>query len=82
MTKEQIAYLERESERARAERANRRMFILCIIFAVMLMISVSYIVYLKTQYQQVTETQEVEQIADGQGNNQFVGGDYYGDPEG
>ena len=79
MTTEQIAYLERESERARADRANRRLWILCIILTVLLAASCTYIVYLKTAYQQVITTeQEVEQNADGDGYNQFVGGDYHG----
>ena len=81
MTPEQIAFLERESERARSERANRRLWILCIILAAMLAVSVTFIVIREQQYQQVTVEQDVEQNADN-GVNHFIGGDNYGDAAG
>jgi len=78
--REKIAAWERESERARAERANRRLWILCIILSVLLCASwVGFFIY-ESQYETVVEyQQDVEQEADGDGNNQYIGGDYYGD---
>ena len=79
ITPEHLAAWERDKERARWERTNRRTFILCIILAVLLAISVTYIMIRENQFQQVTTTsQDVEQIAEGDGDIQFVGGDYNG----
>ena len=78
MTPEQIAFLERESERARYERANKRLWILCIILAVLLAASwLGFVIY-EAQYETVTTSSEVEQYAEGDGDYQMVGGDYYG----
>lgn len=61
--------------------ANRRSFILNIILIVLLLASwIGFFVY-ESQFETVstsTMTQEVEQQADGDGSNNFVGGDYYG----
>ena len=68
---------------ARMDIAHRRVWILCIVLAVMLVASwVGFFIY-ESQFETVptsTMTQEVEQQADGDGNNNFVGGDNYGVP--
>lgn len=68
---------ERESERARAERANRRMFVLCVILIIALAASWAGFIWYESKFETVTQTQ-VEQQADGEANIQYVGGDYYG----
>lgn len=60
--------------------ANRRSFILNIILIVLLLASwIGFSVY-ERQFDKtvITTTQEVEQQADGDSDNNFVGGDYYG----
>ena len=60
--------------------SNKRMFRLNILLVILLFASwVGFFVY-ESQFEDVvtTETQEVEQHADGSGNNSFVGGDIYG----
>ena len=80
MTSEQLAYIERESERARYVMIIRRLITLCVILALLAASAVTYIIVLQNQYQCVVTEQEVEQQADGDGYNSFVGGDYYGNP--
>ena len=77
--KNTVSFVAHEQDMARMERSNKRLFALCVILAILLTASVLYVVYLKSEYQQVITEQEVEQIADDNGQNQFVGGDYYGD---
>lgn len=74
-----IPYIAHEAGMARMERANKRLWILLIVLACMLLgTNAAWIVY-ESQFQYVTSTeQEVEQDADGNGGNTFVGGDYYG----
>lgn len=66
---------------ARQDIANRRSFIINIILIILLIGSwVGFFVY-ESQFETVSTnamTQEVEQQADGDGGNNFVGGDYYG----
>lgn len=77
--KNAISFVAHEKDMARMERSNKRLFALCVILAILLTASVLYVVYLKTEYQQVITTeQEVEQYAEGDGDIQFVGGDYNG----
>lgn len=72
-----VPYVAFEGACSRLERANKRMFIVCIILIVSLIASnTGWLIY-ESQYQSVEVTQEVEQEADGDGNNQFVGGDYF-----
>ena len=72
-----VPYVAFEGACSRLERANKRMFIVCIILiAALIAYNAGWLIY-ESQYQQVEVTQEVDQEADGEGNNQFVGGDYY-----
>ena len=74
-----VPYLVHERDMARMQVSNRRMWILCIILAVLLAGSwIGFFIY-ESQFETVTQTQDVEQVAEDNGQNQFIGGDYYGD---
>jgi hypothetical protein len=64
---------------ARQDIANRRSFVINIILIVLLLASwIGFFIY-ESQFEVTsTTTQEVEQVADGDSDNSFVGGDYYG----
>ena len=66
----QIPYLAFESALIRLERANRRLFILCIILALMLLITNACWLYYEQQFEDVVITQENED-----GYNNFIGND-------
>ena len=66
----QIPYIAFESALARAERTNRRLFILCIILIVMLMVTNGCWLYYEQQFEDVVITQENED-----GYNNFIGND-------
>jgi hypothetical protein len=72
-----VSFVTFESACTRLERSNRRLFILCIILIVALVASNTGWVIYESQFQDVEVTQEVEQDAQGDGSNQFVGGDFY-----
>jgi hypothetical protein len=73
-----VPYLMHEADMARMERVNKRLWILLIILASFLVgTNAAWIVY-EAQYQAVEVSQEVEQDADGNGTNSFIGGDSYG----
>lgn len=76
-----IPYIAHEADMARMERIIKRLWILLIISLVALVgTNVAWVVY-EAQFQTVdTISQDVEQEADGNGNNMFVGGDNYGIP--
>lgn len=76
-----IPYIAHEADMARMERIIKRLWILLIISLVALVgTNVAWVVY-EAQFQAVdTISQDVEQEADGNGNNMFVGGDNYGIP--
>lgn len=76
-----VSFVAFESACTRLERSNRRIFILCVILAAALVASnTGWIIY-ENQFQDVEVTQEVEQDAQGDGSNQFVGGDFYAPAE-
>ena len=72
-----VSFVAFESACTRLERSNRRLFILCMILIVALIASNAGWVIYESQFQDVEVTQEVEQEAEGDGSNQFVGGDFY-----
>lgn len=72
---------EHEAAMAREQRANRHMFIICIILCVLLALSwIGFVVY-ENQFETVTETITTttrnEEVMQGSGTNSYVGGDYY-----
>lgn len=83
-TPEMVSRYAMDELAARQDIANRRSHILNLILVFLLFASwIGFFVY-EGQFEDVvtTETQEVEQNADGSGNNSFVGGDIYGFTEG
>lgn len=77
-----IPYIVHESDMARQERTIKRLWILCILMFIALIATNAGWIYYESQWEDVvTTTQEVEQDADGFGNNTFVGGDYHGEAE-
>ena len=77
-----ISYIAHEADMARMERIVKRLWILLIIsLAALIGTNVAWVVY-EAQFQTVDVTQEVEQQADGNGDNHFIGGDAYGTSEG
>lgn len=78
---EPIPYVAFESMKATMERTTKRMWVLLIILAALLVASnIGWIIY-ESQFETVTETtimQEVQQEAE-TGSNRFIGGDYYGE---
>ena len=72
-----ISYVAFESACTRLERSNRRLFILCIILAIALVATNAVWVVYESQFEDVEVTQEVEQDAEGDGSNQFIGGDFH-----
>lgn len=74
-----VPYIVHEQDMARMQLANRRLWIALLL--AMLIIAGSWIGFFiyESQYEDVYQTQTVDQEADGDGYNQFIGGDYYGD---
>lgn len=80
---EQIPYVAYESSLTRADQTNKRLWILCLVLAVMLVLTNLGWVIRESQYA-VTESTviQAEQEADGNSNNYIVGGDYGSETEG
>lgn len=72
-----------ESAMSTFERVIRRLWIVIIILIVLLAASNGAWIWYESQFEYVSETTtfDVEQDADGNGINRFVGGDYYGTSE-
>ena len=65
---------------ARQDIANRRSFVINVILILALILSwIGFFIY-ENQFEDsiVSTNQEVEQVADGDGDNSFIGGDFYG----
>lgn len=69
-----------DSQGARLERANRRLFILLVIFIITTFTLAGTLVYTLTEYETVVI--EAEQEADGNSSNYIVGGNYGSETEG
>ena len=67
-----------EEAHKRQQRTILLLWVLCIILFVSFALSnLAWIIY-EHQFEDIVETQEVTQSADGSGINKFVGGDYFG----
>lgn len=74
-----IPYTVMEAEQTRAERTNKRLWILCIILIALLLITNGLWMWYESRFETVEcWEQEVQQEAD-EGENAFYGGDYYGE---
>lgn len=69
----QIPYIAFESAQTRLERANRRLFILCIILAVMLLVTNAGWLYWESQWQVEENTEVSQDIDTGDGDAIVVG---------
>lgn len=74
---EPVPYIAHEAEMARIERANKRWFVAWLVTFVLFIASWAWFLYYESQWE-VVETTEVTQDADGNGNNSYIGGNYYG----
>lgn len=74
----QVPYIVFESAQTRLERTNRRLFILCIILAMMLLVTNGCWIYYEQQFEDVVVTQDVKSDGDSDVHLQNIGGDYYG----
>lgn len=76
-----IPYIAHESMSARMERTIRRLWIMCIMLAVMLLVTNGAWVWHESQFEGITMTEEVSQDSGNGGVNNFTGGDVYGTTE-
>ncbi len=85
METKDVPYIAFEGEMTRLERMNHKLFILCLALLIALVGSNAGWIWYESQFEVVEETtrsQTVEQSAEGDGSNNFVGGDYYGETDG
>ena len=76
---EPVPYIVHESILARMERTIKRLWILCIIMFLALVLSNGVWIYYESQWETVyTSTEQDVTQRSGNGNNTFVGGDMYG----
>lgn len=68
-----------DSQGARLERANKRLFILCVILIIISFTTNGLWVVYESQFKTISI--EAEQEADGDSNNYIIGGDYGGETE-
>lgn len=67
---EQIPFIAFESALARLERTNRRLFILCVILALMLLVTNAGWIYYENSFEDVVVTQD-----NANGYNSYIGND-------
>lgn len=79
---ESVPYIVHEGSMVRMERTNRRLWILCIILVLLLVISNASWIWYESQFEDVVTTEEITQDVtqdSGEGGyNSFIGGDSYG----
>jgi len=79
-----VPFVVHEADMTRMERSNHRLWILTIFLIICLIASnVAWVIY-ESQFEYYDEsviTQEVQQHADGDSVNRFVGGDYVSDSD-
>lgn len=72
-----LAYLIYEGSLVRSDRSNRRLWVLCIILTILLVVTNGAWIYYESQFEMVETTSiKAEQETDGGGDNIIVGGDY------
>lgn len=84
METKDVPYIAFEGEMTRLERMNHKLFVLCLALLIALVGSNAGWIYYESQFEVVEETtrlQTVEQSTEGDGSNNFVGGDYYGEAD-
>ena len=82
MEEKSVPFYVHEADMTRMERSNHRLWILCIILTLILVITNCGWIWYESQWEVYEETtQEVTQDARDGGTNRFVGGDYYGETD-
>lgn len=83
MENRQIPYIVHESEMARQERHIKRLWVLCIIMFLSLLMTNAGWLWYESQFEEVVTTETYQDVMqDGfMGRNMFVGGDYNGQTE-
>ena len=79
---EPVPFIVHESAMARMERANKRLWIVILILILLFVATNAGWIYYESQFEAFETWQEVTQEADGNGNNSFIGGNYYGEADG
>ena len=75
-----VPYVVHESDMARSERHNKRLWIvILVLIGALIGTNLAWIIY-ENSFEDYVITQEVEQDADN-GTNNFIGGDIYGETE-
>lgn len=75
---EPVPYIVHESAMARQERTIKRLWILLILVIALLVATNGAWIWYESQWEVVETYQEAEQDAEGDGANNFFGGNYYG----
>ena len=73
-----VPYIAYEAELSRMERMNRRLWIIVLVLIAALIVTNAAWLYYENQFEDVSVSQEVQQETSGDGDNSFIGGDYYG----
>lgn len=79
---EPVPYIVHESAMARQERTIKRIWIALILVICLLVATNAAWIWYESQWEIVETWQEVEQAAEGDGVNNFVGGNIYGAADG
>ena len=82
-SREVISRYLHESDMDRMERINKRLFWGLMVAIFLFVVSWIGFIWYESQWEVVSEstTYEVQQEAEGNGSNRFVGGDYYGEAD-
>lgn len=74
-----VPYIAYEAELSRMERMNHRLWIVVLVLIAALIVTNAAWLYYENQFEDVSVSQEVQQETSGDGDNSFIGGDYYGE---
>ena len=74
-----VPYIAYEAELSRMERMNRRLWIVVLVLIAALIVTNAAWLYYENPFEDVSVSQEVQQETSGDGDNSFIGGDYYGE---
>ena len=77
-----MPFIVHESAMARMERVVKRLWVVIIILILLFVGTNAAWIYYESQMENFETYQEVTQEADGNGNNSYIGGNYYGEADG
>lgn len=83
MSEKNIPFFVHEADMTRMERTNHRLWILCILLLIVLIVTNGGWIWYESQFESYTETTVTQEAnaEDGSAENRFIGGDYYGESE-